>query len=270
MILLPFAKDHLVIKTTLICGLFREVPLTLCRWLTNIPCGWLTNIPCGWLTNIPCGWLTNVPDLAGIRTLAERSVLCIHTNLVRLGTLHCIAVVWGQRYQHGVISWDIRHYQALGCNISQNLQSRWDSPRVLLSMSDVAFHRIRNNVRADLSVPTGPCHHDGCRWPGAYWRQAISNHHADLTATTVEHGISRNIRVPTKISEKSSMTFPENFSFPGFPGFPDPVGTMNISRCSHSTNYVLVRSEIRHHVGFFDTNGPAFCHSDSSWWILSF
>ena len=25
-----------------------------------------------------------------------------------------------------------------------------------------------------------------------------------------------------------SMTFPKNFIFPGFPGFPDPVGTLNI------------------------------------------
>ena len=33
------------------------------------------------------------------------------------------------------------------------------------------------------------------------------------------------------------MTFPENFIFPGFPGFPDPVGTLNFTFKTSKSTY---------------------------------
>ena len=37
------------------------------------------------------------------------------------------------------------------------------------------------------------------------------------------------------------MTFPENFIFPGFPGFPDPVGTLSNIGCTKCQNLTVSR-----------------------------
>ena len=46
------------------------------------------------------------------------------------------------------------------------------------------------------------------------------------------------------------MTFPENFNFPGFPGFPDPVGTLDlVSRASKVQTLHLAEEANLSHFG---------------------